>query len=127
METAVTKNQEEIIIPSFKDWMINYLIVSIPLVGFIFMIIWAVDSDPRNLIRKRWAGAMLAWVAIVTVLALVLWFALFAALLAGGKFGGLTPQDTFQIDTAALNYTTDSILNSIDTTMLDLPVDTSGN
>jgi hypothetical protein len=97
------------------------------LVGFIFMIIWAIDSDPRNLIRKRWAGAMLAWVAIVTVLALVLWFALFAALLAGGKFGGLTPQDTFQIDTAALNYTTDSILNSIDTTMLDLPVDTSGN
>jgi hypothetical protein len=38
METAITKNQQEINVPSFKDWVINILITIIPLVGFIFLI-----------------------------------------------------------------------------------------
>lgn len=92
MEIATTKDQQEVIIPSFKDWMINYLIVSIPLVGFVFMIIWAIDSDPRNLVRKRWAGAMLAWAAIAIVLMMVIWFAFFAAIMASGKLQEFTPQ-----------------------------------
>ena len=32
------------------EWMLNYLIVSIPLIGFIFLIIWATDKN--NVIRK---------------------------------------------------------------------------
>jgi hypothetical protein len=124
METAITKNQQEINVPSFKDWVINILITIIPLVGFIFLIIWAVDSDPRNIIRKRWAGAYLMMMVIMFVLVMILWFAIFAAILASGGLSGLGGSSNMEIDTAWMNsIDTSGLMNSIDTTLLNIDTD----
>ncbi|MGB4772596.1 MAG: hypothetical protein WBP58_14105 [Chitinophagaceae bacterium] len=124
METAITKNQQEINVPSFKDWVINILITIIPLVGFIFLIIWAVDSDPRNIIRKRWAGAYLMMMVIMFVLVMILWFAIFAAIMASGGLSGLGGASNMEIDTAWMNsIDTSGLMNNIDTTLLNIDTD----
>lgn len=51
------------------DWLLNYLIVAIPLVGFIFMILWTTDKE--NPIRKVWAQASLIWAGIITFISLL--------------------------------------------------------
>ena len=38
-------------IPSVGDWLVNFLITIIPLIGFIFIIIWA--NDDKNKVRKN--------------------------------------------------------------------------
>lgn len=124
METAITKNQQEINVPSFKDWVINILITIIPLIGFVFLIIWAVDSDPRNVIRKRWAGAYLMMMVIFFVLAMILWFAIFAAILASGGLNSLGGASSMEIDTSWMNnIDTSGLMNSIDTSMLNINTD----
>jgi hypothetical protein len=57
-------SEPEIQIPTVGDWIINYLITSIPLVGLIFLIIWA--NDDKNIIRKNWAIAALIWSLIIS-------------------------------------------------------------
>ena len=52
--------------PSIGDWLLYYLVVIIPLVGFIFFIVWATDDNNR--VRKNWAMASLIWTAIILVL-----------------------------------------------------------
>jgi hypothetical protein len=124
METAITKNQQEINVPSFKDWVINILITIIPLVGFIFLIIWAVDSDPRNIIRKRWAGAYLMMMVIMFVLVMILWFAIFAAFMASGGLSGLGGASNMDIDTSWMNsIDTSGLMNNIDSSLLDIDTD----
>jgi hypothetical protein len=124
METAITKNQQEINVPSFKDWVINILITIIPLVGFIFLIVWAVDSDPRNIIRKRWAGAYLMMMVIMFVLVIILWFALFAALMASGGLSGLGGASSLDMDTSWMNsLDTSGLMNNIDTSLLNIDTD----
>lgn len=124
METAITKNQQEINVPSFKDWVINILITVIPLIGFVFLIIWAVDSDPRNVIRKRWAGAYLMMMVIFFVLAMILWFAIFAAFMASGGLNSLGGASSMEIDTSWMsNIDTSGLMNSIDTSMLNVNTD----
>lgn len=119
METAITQNQQEINVPSFKDWIINVLITVIPLIGFIFLIIWAVDSDPRNVIRKRWAGAYLTIMLIMFVVFGLLWFAVLAAIFAGGGFKDLGgAADLNQIDTSWMNsIDTSGMMNNIDSAL----------
>jgi hypothetical protein len=119
METAITQNQQEIHIPSFKDWIINVLITVIPLIGFIFLIIWAVDSDPRNVIRKRWAGAYLTIMLIMFVVFGLLWFAVLAAIFAGGGFNELGgAADLKDIDTSWMNsIDTSGMMNNIDSAL----------
>jgi magnesium-transporting ATPase (P-type) len=124
METAITKNQQEINVPSFKDWVINILITIIPLVGFIFLIIWAVDSDPRNIIRKRWAGAYLMMMVIMFVLVMILWFAIFAAIMAGGGLSGLGGESSLDMDSSWMNsIDTSSLMNNIDSSLLNIDTD----
>lgn len=124
METAITKNQQEINVPSFKDWVINILITIIPLIGFVFLIIWAVDSDPRNVIRKRWAGAYLMMMVIMFVLVMILWFAIFAAFMASGGLDSLSGSSSLETDTAWLNsIDTSGLMNSIDTSLLNVDTD----
>ena len=48
--------------PSIGDFMIWIFVGAIPVLGFIMLIIWAVDSS--NDIRKNWATATLIWTAI---------------------------------------------------------------
>ncbi len=51
------------------DWLLNYLIAAIPLVGLIFMILWTTDKE--NQIRRVWAQASLIWAGIITFLSLL--------------------------------------------------------
>jgi len=51
------------------DWLLNYLIAAIPLVGLIFMILWT--SDKENPIRRVWAQASLIWAGIITFISLL--------------------------------------------------------
>ena len=61
------------------DWLVNFLITIIPLVGFIFIIIWA--NDDKNKIRKNWAVASLIWSGIIFVLSIFLYTTIFAAIM----------------------------------------------
>ena len=61
------------------DWLVNFLITIIPLVGFIFIIIWA--NDDKNNIRKNWAVASLIWTGIIFVLSIFLYATIFAAIM----------------------------------------------
>jgi len=64
---------------SIGDWLVNFLIIIIPLVGIIFVIIWA--NDDKNQIRKNWAVASLIWAGIIFVLSIFLYATIFAALM----------------------------------------------
>ncbi len=64
---------------SVGDWLVNFLITIIPLVGLIFIIIWA--NDDKNKIRKNWAVASLIWMGIIFVLSLFLYATIFAAIM----------------------------------------------
>ena len=56
------------------------MITIIPLVGLIFIIIWA--NDEKNRIRKNWAIASLIWMGIVFVLSIFLYATIFAAIVS---------------------------------------------
>ena len=83
-------NKEDIVEPAEKnnlpnnmsigDWLVNFLITIIPLVGLIFIIIWA--NDEKNRIRKNWAIASLIWMGIVFVLSIFLYATIFAAIVS---------------------------------------------
>jgi len=64
---------------SVGDWVINFLITIIPLVGLIFIIIWA--NDDKNKIRKNWAKAILIWGGIVFLLSIFLYLIIFAIIM----------------------------------------------
>ena len=67
---------------SVKDWLITFLIMAIPLVGFVMLFVYAFGND-GNVNRQNWAKAQLIVMAIViglVVLGLILFGSLFAAL-----------------------------------------------
>lgn len=65
-------------IPSVSDWLINYLIAAIPIIGLVYIIIWANDND--NKLRKNWAIAMLIWSGIIFVILIFVYAALLNSL-----------------------------------------------
>lgn len=52
---------------SVKEWIITFLLVSIPIVNIIMLFIWALGSD-TNEAKANWAKAALIWFAILTAL-----------------------------------------------------------
>jgi hypothetical protein len=80
--TIQTPSPSDLYIPNFKDWLINVIVASIPVVGLVLLIIWALEKDPRYQIRKNWSSAMLVWQLIVLVLCLLMWFVFFAFFMA---------------------------------------------
>ncbi|MDY2960392.1 MAG: hypothetical protein SOR72_06325 [Hornefia sp.] len=61
---------------SVKDWLITFLIMIIPFVGFIMLFVWAL-SDNTNVNKQNWAragflmmGIMIAAVIVISVLSL---------------------------------------------------------
>jgi hypothetical protein len=71
-------------------WTLYIFVASLPLIGFIMLLIWAFGND-ANKVRSNWAKGML----ILFVIAIVLYFILFAifgaAILAGlgsGEYNG---------------------------------------
>ncbi len=69
-------------IPTIKDWIIWMLLMAIPIVNLILIIVWAVDSDPENEVRRNYCRANLI-VGLVVLLITFLIF-IFVFLLAGG-------------------------------------------
>jgi cytochrome bd-type quinol oxidase subunit 2 len=85
-KTDVVSNEKEEVLSqgneqnlTVGDWLVNFLITIIPLVGFIFIIIWA--NDDKNKIRKNWAVASLIWSGIIFVLSIFLYATIFAAIM----------------------------------------------
>ena len=58
------------------EWVLNYLVMSIPLIGFIFLIIWAADKN--NVIRKNWAASMLIWFGVIIFIYLLVFLITFS-------------------------------------------------
>jgi hypothetical protein len=62
--------------PNLKvsDWINIFLISTIPLIGLIFICIWA--NDDKNKVRKNYAIANLFWMLIVLIPLVILFFAI---------------------------------------------------
>ncbi|MFN9583185.1 MAG: hypothetical protein ACK566_11065 [Bacteroidota bacterium] len=54
------------------QWLINYLILMIPIVGLVFLVIWANDKDNSN--KSNWAKATLIWIGIAFFVSLFISF-----------------------------------------------------
>lgn len=81
MENIENNVFEQKKVMSTKDWFITLFITTIPLVGFIMLIVWAVGDD-SNINRKNFAKASLLWIIIGIVLAAIFYATLFATLIA---------------------------------------------
>ena len=71
-------------IPSVGDWMITLLILSIPLVNFIMLLIWAFSSG-TNPIKANFSKAALLWLVIIMVL-----YFLFLGAIIGAFLGAMS-------------------------------------
>ncbi len=63
------------------DWIITFIITYIPLVGLIMLFVWAF-GDGTHPSKKTWAQALLIFVAISIILAIV-FFGIIASILGG--------------------------------------------
>lgn len=71
------ENSENPQIVKTSEWLITYLIASIPLVGFVMLFVWAFGSS-TNPNKSNWAKAALIWIAIITVIYIIFGAAFFA-------------------------------------------------
>ncbi len=80
METTGLQNQGPAYQPiPIGDWLITFIITSIPLVGFIMLFVWAF-GDGTHPSKKTWAQAYLIMMVIVIVL-MIIFFIAFASIL----------------------------------------------
>lgn len=63
---------------SVQDWALTIFIASLPVIGFIMMLVWAFDSG-TNIHKKNWAKGNLLIMVLVLILTMLFLFA----------FGGL--------------------------------------
>jgi hypothetical protein len=59
---------------SVGEWILQYLILLVPVVGFIFLIVWASDNDKP--LRKNYAIASIIWSVISSLFFVIIIFAL---------------------------------------------------
>jgi hypothetical protein len=76
MSKTKKESNEESNNMSVSDWLITYLIMLIPIVGLVFIIIWA--NDENNKVKKNWAVATLIWMGIAMALTAVFYGILLA-------------------------------------------------
>lgn len=55
---------------SVGDWMLTYILLSIPLINIIMLFVWAFGSSPES--KANWAKATLLWMVIWGVLVAIL-------------------------------------------------------
>lgn len=65
----ISKDEGEVV--KLGDWMITLLITGIPVLGLIMLFVWAF-SKGENPSKRNWARANLIWIAISTVLVIIL-------------------------------------------------------
>jgi hypothetical protein len=58
--------REDTSVMSFKEWALTIFISSLPLIGFIMVLIWAFDSH-TNIHKKNWAKGNLLIIIIAMV------------------------------------------------------------
>ena len=78
METFENQDQKPM---SVKEWLITFLIMAIPIVGFVMLFMYAFGNE-GNINRKNWAKAQLIMMAIIIGLMLVA-FIIFGSIFAG--------------------------------------------
>ena len=64
---------------SIGDWFLSLLVTSIPIVNIIVLLVWAFGST-TNPNKSNWAKAMLIWVLIGVVIAVVAFIVIGSAL-----------------------------------------------
>ena len=55
-----------------KDWLITFLLASIPVVNIVFLLLWAFGSNV-NEVKQTWAKASIIWIIVIMALTLVFW------------------------------------------------------
>ena len=76
MENLSAQQDSKIMTP--KEWALTIFLASLPLIGFILVLVWAFDST-TDLQKKNWAKGMLLLMVIYFVIAMLFLF----------MFGGL--------------------------------------
>ncbi|MGW8123271.1 hypothetical protein ACV07N_11480 [Roseivirga echinicomitans] len=71
------------------EWMLNIFVMSIPVIGFIMLIVWAV-SEEIPMSKSNWAKAMLVWYAIGIILTIVFGASILAFIVASGDFNDVS-------------------------------------
>lgn len=56
---------------SVKEWLINLLILCVPVVNIIFLFIWAFGQNDINETKQNWAKASLIMMAIGLVITII--------------------------------------------------------
>lgn len=82
MQENLNPNQQPM---SVKDWLITLLLMSIPLVGFILLFVYAFGSG-ENVNKQNWAKAQLIFIAIAIGL-MIIFFSIFGAIFATALAG----------------------------------------
>jgi len=77
MQENQNANQQPL---SVKDWLITLLLMSIPLVGFVLLFVYAFGSS-ENVNKQNWAKAQLIFIAIIIGL-MIVFFSIFGAIFA---------------------------------------------
>ena len=70
--------QQNATVMSYKEWALTLFLASIPIIGFILVLIWAFDSGTQ-INKKNWAKGSLLLMIIYFIIALLFLF----------MFGGL--------------------------------------
>lgn len=78
------ENQVQAPVMSLKDWIITFLITSIPLVGFVMLFVWAFGSG-ENPNKSNFAKAALILTAVWCVVVFLLWGTIAAIFLSSGR------------------------------------------
>lgn len=76
------QNTPQTQIMSVTDWLINLVLVAIPLVGIVLLFVWAFGND-ENITRKNWAKANLLLAAIMFAFTLLIILPIFGLAIFG--------------------------------------------
>ncbi len=87
METITKPQHPEV---NTSDWLLSVFVANIPLLGFIMLIVWALDHS-TNPSKRNWAKAKLIWFGVVFAIFLV--FGIFIAI---GFFSGFFDNFDYQ-------------------------------
>lgn len=68
MEESINKTSNVI---SVKEWVINLLILCVPIVNIVFLFIWAFGQNDINETKQNWAKASLIIMAIGLVISII--------------------------------------------------------
>jgi len=83
-DNFLQENQAVPVITPVK-WMLYAIVASLPLIGFIMLLVWAFSNDGR-VVRQNWAKGMLLYAVLLIVL-YALFFVLFGAAMFAAAAG----------------------------------------